>query len=217
MCAHCFEFDEFYSESDVLFSRAFIFSSDSKQEMDITAALDEMKSMRARRAGVGTAEMLEVLNKPREEEEKDLAEEDEAILRSLVFQNSSNWVRRVDDDGFDEDYFFEELQKQERKRKGEPLERTVGEEKKGRLPKTKASPVEAPFAVKPKPVTFSIKPKASSRTAAAEGKAKVEGSTGNIIHDVVSKTETVDNVNGKAGIPGSGLSALGLAYDSDSG
>ncbi|CAM6088766.1 unnamed protein product [Calypogeia fissa] len=188
---------------------------DSKQEMDIMAALDEMKSMRARHAGVGTADMLEALNKTREEKQKDLADEDEAVLRSV-------------------DYFFEEeLQQQERKRKGESLERKMGETKdgglqgansslehipetgdKGNQPKKIASPMAPAFAVRPKPVAFSVKPKVSSGTAIEE-KIKSVISSGNS-NDDTGKTETVENANGKAEVPGTGLSALGLAYDSDS-
>ncbi|KAL3677844.1 hypothetical protein R1sor_020800 [Riccia sorocarpa] len=96
---------------------------DSKQEMDILAALDEMKSMRARHATVGTTEMLEALKRTAESKDKQLEEEDEALLRTVVFQNSSNFVRRLADDELEEDLDYEEeedLQHQERKRrKGE--------------------------------------------------------------------------------------------------
>ncbi|KAL3676537.1 hypothetical protein R1sor_026485 [Riccia sorocarpa] len=97
---------------------------DSKQEMDILAALDEMKSMRARHATVGTTEMLEALKRTAESKDKQLEEEDEALLRTVVFQNSSNFVRRLADDELEDDLDEEEeeedLQHQERKRrKGE--------------------------------------------------------------------------------------------------
>lgn len=113
---------------------------DSKREMDVMAALDEMKSLRAREAGVSTAKMLEALNK-RGEKQTDPA--DEKVLRSIVF-------RRIEDDVFeDDDHFFEDLevQQQGRKRKTECLD-------KDNLPKRKRSPnVRASFVVRSLPVT----------------------------------------------------------------
>eukprot|EP00897_Mesotaenium_endlicherianum_P010715 jgi/Mesen1/9672/ME000674S09279 len=76
---------------------------DSKREMDIMAALDEMKSMRARQAHVDTDDMLNALKKTAGKDEITLAAEDEALIKSLVFKNSTGFVRRLDDEDGDGD------------------------------------------------------------------------------------------------------------------
>ncbi|RVW88684.1 Coiled-coil domain-containing protein 94-like [Vitis vinifera] len=76
---------------------------DSKREMDILAALDEMKSMRSRHATVTVDEMLEALQNTAEQKEKKLEEEDEALIKSIVFHGSENFVRRIHDEDFDDD------------------------------------------------------------------------------------------------------------------
>ncbi|XP_017413389.1 uncharacterized protein LOC108324943 isoform X2 [Vigna angularis] len=71
---------------------------DSKREMDILAALDEMKSMKSRHATVSVDEMLEALQRTAADKEKRLEEEDEAMIKSVVFHNSGGYVKRIRDE-----------------------------------------------------------------------------------------------------------------------
>ncbi|OAY65389.1 Coiled-coil domain-containing protein [Ananas comosus] len=79
---------------------------DSKQDMDILAALEEMRSMKSRHATVSFEDMLETLKRSAyEKEQKDmeeLDEADEALIRSIAFHGSKDYVRRLSDDDDDE-------------------------------------------------------------------------------------------------------------------
>jgi len=95
-----------------------------KQEMDILAALDELKSMRARHAMVGVEDMMQTLRCTAEVKEKELAEADEAVLRSVVFQNSQNFVWRLDDDDLEDEYEVDIDSNEDSKGKGSGLKST---------------------------------------------------------------------------------------------
>ncbi|KGN50783.2 splicing factor YJU2 [Cucumis sativus] len=82
---------------------------DSKREMDILAALDEMKSMKSRHATVSIDSMLVALQRTAAEKEKKLEEEDEALIKSIVFNNSNSYVRRISDDEFDDGSIVQHL------------------------------------------------------------------------------------------------------------
>ncbi|XP_057420902.1 uncharacterized protein LOC130714937 [Lotus japonicus] len=82
---------------------------DSKREMDILAALDEMKSMKSRHATVSVDEMLAALQRTADDKEKRLEEEDEALIKSVIFNNSEGYVKRVHDEDIESDEEFAQV------------------------------------------------------------------------------------------------------------
>ncbi|KAJ7569120.1 hypothetical protein O6H91_01G061600 [Diphasiastrum complanatum] len=204
---------------------------DSKQEMDILAALDEMKSMRARHSKVETEDMLRALQKTTEVKEE-LAEEDEAIIRSVVFRNSKNFVRRLDDDLEDNDELEMTIDRSRSKLVKRRKTHEVGvdtNEKCDELLEVKnvSREIDPPtgkhlrgdgdttpaFVMRPLAVAFSIKPKALACSLSGQE------------HDLkshrlptgIAETETLtSHVTGKDESANLGLSLLCATYDSDS-
>ncbi|TQD74045.1 hypothetical protein C1H46_040427 [Malus baccata] len=78
-------------------------TQDSKREMDVMAALDEMKSMKSRHATVSVDAMLEALKQTSAQKEKRIEDEDEAVIKSIVFHNSKDYIKRIHDEDLDDE------------------------------------------------------------------------------------------------------------------
>jgi len=70
---------------------------DSKVEMDILEALDEIKQMNARNSKIDTEELFKHQQEISDAKEKRLDHEDEEDLNNTVFKNSTKYVRKIED------------------------------------------------------------------------------------------------------------------------
>eukprot|EP01121_Diplochlamys_sp_Union-15-3_P021271 TRINITY_DN8577_c0_g1_i2.p1 TRINITY_DN8577_c0_g1~~TRINITY_DN8577_c0_g1_i2.p1 ORF type:complete len:280 (-),score=59.57 TRINITY_DN8577_c0_g1_i2:39-878(-) len=70
---------------------------DSKREMDILDALDEIRSLNARQQSVNVDMLLEMHKEERKKEhpENDLTEEEQKELAGVVFKNSSSFIKKL--------------------------------------------------------------------------------------------------------------------------
>lgn len=204
---------------------------DSKQEMDIMAALDEMKSMRSRHATVAVEDMMAALRRTAAEKDKELEEQDEAVIKSVIFQNSSKFVRRIDDDDLEDDgdeHYDEESSLNhaksmngegfvKRRKVLDPQVKTgpalaseilaipvLEAEGKGSIGTAKAPS----FAVSLKPVAFNIKPKAGTVSIST----KEQSAKGQIGEQAAGLPEVTVEKDDQQ--PSGAFNSLGLAYGS---
>ncbi|XP_072996831.1 splicing factor YJU2 [Typha latifolia] len=116
---------------------------DSKQDMDILAALEEMRSMKSRHATVSFEDMLETLKRSAHEtvhnDTEELDEADEALIKSITFQGSKDYVRRLSDD---EDDDIDEEPGQSSFNSNEPLEDNVKKISPAELPSKVQNPTD---------------------------------------------------------------------------
>jgi len=71
---------------------------DSKIEMDIIEALDEIRSLNARNSKITADKLMEYHKRTYEDMQRSLEQDDEELVKNVVFKNSSEFIKRVGDE-----------------------------------------------------------------------------------------------------------------------
>jgi len=71
---------------------------DSKIEMDIIEALDEIRALNARNAAITSDTLIEHHKRTYEQMQRTLEQDDEETVKNVVFKNSNKFLKRVDED-----------------------------------------------------------------------------------------------------------------------
>jgi len=71
---------------------------DSKIEMDIIEALDEIRALNARNAQITSDKLLEIHKRTYEQMQSNLEQEDDELVKTVIFKNSNNFLKRLEDE-----------------------------------------------------------------------------------------------------------------------
>lgn len=170
---------------------------DSKREMDILAALDEMKSMKSRHATVSVDAMLEALRHSSEEKEKKTMEEEEALIKSLFQGEREKFIKRICDEDEDEGDGGSDI-----------VANTSGESSINFLKRRKMSELEEKAVRKGEPSNEKVIFKSSSVKVAIVKKQSLDSSMKNSVEEGEQEDE-------KQNMKSNGLLSLCQQYDSD--
>jgi|TARA_B110000967_G_scaffold48608_2_gene49387 hypothetical protein len=135
----------------------------SKREMDITAALDEMRSLKARHAGVTSADAINAVHAERDREAMALELAEEAEARA-AFENSGNaggagFVRRLESSDDDDEVKDESKDESNELKRRKLASQNAPSAATKALVSTSGAAVAKPVVTRPKPKLVVVKKK----------------------------------------------------------